>query len=694
MERQRKNKSYRIFRPSPLMMILGYTLMILYLETVFHSTTIGTIGFDRALIYRFLFSFVFATVGFLLSSFCKKQIVNYIISNLWLAVTTVVYIAIYLVIKQFKEFYDLKTMLSGAGGALTNYFAELLDLIFVQGGWFIMVVMALPLVINLVVPMIAPTVLHAAFRIKCSVFDSVKLRTWVMSFATAALSYILAILLVAVIPQYRTTYFVAGADSQYHFRDAVSYFGLLTGLRLDVQNSLFGGNQDFIVPGEIELPTETEDSTEPSVPGETTEPVIVYKDNVQDIDFEALNKKASSKIKKINDYVATLKPTKQNEYTGLFKGKNLIFLSAEAFSAELIDPELTPTLYRLANKGIQFTDYYQFGGAGTTGGEFQNLFGLLPSNGECVKKTAKYLNYYTMGSQLDRLGYYGKAYHNNSGSMYNRNVTHNNLGYSDGFTGYEGMKDFVSKGWPQSDYEMISGTLPTYIDKQPFNIYYMTVSGHNNYSQSGNSQTKKHWDRVQHLPYSDKVKGYIAANLDLEDALAHLVAELEAKGIADDTVICLSADHFPYGLDSDAPLGKMPYVSELYGYDVLTYFQRDHNRLILWSGCLEEMDPIIVDAPTFSLDILPTLSNLFGTDFDSRLMPGRDVFSDAHPVVFMSNGAWKSELGTYSGGKFTPVNDEVEIPENYVKNMSAIVRNKITYCKNLNDIDYFRHIYG
>jgi lipoteichoic acid synthase len=475
----------------------------------------------------------------------------------------------------------------------------------------------------------------------------------------------------------------------------------MTSLRLDIQNNLMEPEYSIETMQDPE-DTQTETTGAPTEPTEVTteatEPVIVYGDNQLDIDFEAKNKSATSKEQKLNNYVSTLTATKQNEFTGLFEGKNLIMITAEAFSAELIDPELTPTLYRLANRGIQFIDYYQPSSAGTTGGEYQNIFGLLPTKGGMsFKKTANHLNYFTMGSQLDRLGYYGKAFHNNSYTYYSRNKTHNNIGYSDGFMGYgNGMEAYVKKTWPQSDYEMISGTLPTYIDKQPFNVYYMSVSGHSGYSRSGNSMTSRHWDRVQHLPYSNKVKGYFAANLDLEDALAHLVNELETKGIADNTVICISSDHFPYGLDSDAKLGDMPYLSELYGYDVDTVFERDHSRLILWSGCLEEMDPIVVDAPTSSLDILPTLSNLFGTEFDSRLMPGRDVFSDAPALVFNTNYDWKTEYGTYfaTSGRFVPSVDPAQIPENYVETIKAVVRNKITYCSGVLDADYFRHLFG
>ena len=676
--RKRKQKQKQT---NPLLMIAGYGLVILYLELVFSITTVGGI-FSMGFWYTALFSVAYGTIGYLLSTIFKNKQVNFWITNVWLIASAVLYIVQFLIYKQFKQFYDINTMSGGAGDMFTSYFKELLVLVFLRGGIFIMALMA------------APAVLNILFGRKLINFGRTPVRIKVLSLCLGALCHILAWLLILVHPVNGPVY-----GSQYNFQDAVSTFGLVTGMRLDVQNTLFGSELDFENP---EFPVvDPEDQQQQlggtNEAGETTEAPFVYDYNVLNLDFDQLNKSASSKVKKLNEYVRTLEPSQQNEMTGLFKGKNMIFLSAEAFSAELIDPELTPTLYRLATKGVQFTDYYQPASAGTTGGEYQNVFGMLPMDGgKSFKNTADHLNYYTLGTQLDKLGYYGKAFHNNSHTYYSRNKTHVNLGYSDGFMGYgNGMEEYVKKAWPQSDYEMISGTVPTFVDKQPFNVYYMTVSGHNNYGTSGNSQTKKHWDRVQHLPYSDEVKGYFAANLDLEDALTWLVAYLEEQGIADDTVICLSSDHFPYGLDSDAPLGKMPLLSELYGYEVLDYFQRDHSRAILWCGILEDMDPIIVDTPTFSLDLLPTLFNLFGVEYDSRLLPGRDVFSDAPALVYRTNYEWKTELGTYTKKKgFVPVSEDVVIPEDYVKTINAIVKNKINYCDGVLETDYFRHIFG
>ncbi|MBQ3083871.1 MAG: sulfatase-like hydrolase/transferase [Clostridia bacterium] len=656
----------------PFMLLFGGVL--LYSELIFRLATIG-ISFDLGLLCIPLFSIAYGMAGYLLASISKKPLVNRIISAVFLGGTALIYVVQFLIHKQFKVFYDINTMFGGAGDALSSYFSELMTLIFLKGGIFIILLLFLPFALYLI------------FGNKHLPAHTGSLRSRLYAGGTALGAYLLALVLI-----FTNSVFGAVYSEQYNFQSAVADFGLISGLRLDLQNALFGKEISF---EQADIPTV-------SIPGEeeqqTPEAPIEYGYNSIELDFEALNQKATDAQKKLNDYVSTLTPSKKNQYTGLFKGKNMIMITAEAFSAEVIDPTLTPTLYRLANKGIQFTDYYQPASAGTTGGEYQNIFGLLPtSGGKSFKNTVDNLNYYTLGSQLDRLGYYGQAFHNNSHTYYSRNETHNNIGYSEGFMGKgNGMEQYVKSLWPQSDYEMISGTLPTFIDRQPFNVYYMTVSGHSNYSVGENDMTKRHWDKVQHLPYSDTVKGYIAANLDLEDAMAHLVSELEKKGIADDTVICISSDHFPYGLDSDAALGQLPYLSELYGYEVDDYFERDHSRLILWSGCLEKNEPIVVSSPTSSMDILPTLSNLFGTEFDSRLMPGRDVLSDAPALYFNSHYDWKTDLGTYyaSKGTFVPVREDLEIPEDYVKTIKAVVRNKMNYCSGVLDTDYFRLLFG
>ena len=658
---------------SSYLLILVFPLAMVYFESVFRIATAGNL-FSWSTFNMVLFSLAYGMVGYLLVTLFKKPKATYITTIVLLALTAVPYLVQYFVYRQFKVFYDINTITGGAADAVGGFTHEIRRLLISWDGFLKLFLFFLP------------AILWAVFGRKLFKDAKAGLLTRVIAAAALLLLYGLNLLLI-----YNNDMALSVYKKEYNYQSAVESYGLISGIRLDIQNLAKGDSQEGFEQEEV--PTEPVD-TEPTVPNEDVpEPPKEYGYNQMDLNLTG----GSGNIKNLNEYVLSQTASKKNEYTGMFKGKNLILITAEAFTAEVIDPVLTPTLYRMATKGIQFTDYYQPASAGTTGGEYQNVFGMLPtSGGASFKKTANNYNYMTMGSQLDRLGYYGKAYHNNSYTYYSRHKTHIKLGYSDGYMGFgNGMEKFVKNQWPESDLEMFQGTLPTYIDKQPFNIYYMTVSGHSAYTRSGNRMTSKHWDRVESLPYSKQVRGYLAANLELEDSMTYLITELEKKGIADDTVICISTDHFPYGLDNDGFLGNLPYLSELYGYDVKDYMQRDHSRLILWCGSLEDQEPIIVDEPTFSLDILPTLSNLFGTEFDSRLFPGRDVFSDAPALVFNTNYDWKTELGTYysSKGKFVPVDENVEIPEDYVSTMKKIVRNKYKYCSLALNNDYFRYLF-
>jgi lipoteichoic acid synthase len=232
-----------------------------------------------------------------------------------------------------------------------------------------------------------------------------------------------------------------------------------------------------------------------------------------------------------------------------------------------------------------------------------------------------------------------------------------------------------------------------YVDKQPFSIYYMTVSGHCLYSTGGNNMSRKNIDKVAHLDASDTVKAYMAANLELEFGMASLVRQLEEAGIADDTVVVISSDHYPYGLENSATWkNSVNYLRELYGVDKVDNFVRDSNALIIWSGCLEDMD-LRIDAPVCSIDILPTLSNLFGVTYDSRLSIGRDVLGSEEAISLWPDYSWVTEMGSYnaSNRKFTPA-EGVEVPEGYVDRMVSIVTNKVKFSRMVQTTKFFAEL--
>ena len=666
-------------------------IALAYLELAFKLSTTGSLW--PAVVSILLFS---ASLGQLLQLCCAlsdNPRANRIARLVVLLTLGVLFCVEYFVYRQFKLFYDPITVAAGAGGVVNQFGGEASALVLSPDG-----------IVHLVA-FLLPACLYAFFGIARAMDPAERddSTSRILRGCQVAGTHLAALFLVACLGPLGDVY-----ATRYTFENGVPAFGLLTGLRKEAQEALLGTQGGFQVDEPSDGPsTRTPASEDPSPDtapvqaDEEAEEPFVPEPATLDLDFEELAQNTDNATwAELDRYVASLEPSHTNAYTGLFKGYNLIFVSAEAFSAEAIRPDITPTLYSLWKYGIQLTDYYQFDTAGTTGGECANLFGLLATDGgSSVRETAGYNNYLTLGNLLNREGYNGWAFHNNTYTYYGRDTTHNNLGYNNGYMGYgNGMEQWVTWQWPQSDLEMMSATFDNLYGKSsPFNVYYMSVSGHSNYDPWDNAMSQKNWDRVADLPYSDRVKGYLAANVELDRAMEYLLKRLKQEHIYRKTVIVISADHFPYGLDDDGPIGQLPYLSELYGYDVTDVFQRDHNRPIIWCGSLPKQGlHLVVDSPTMSIDLLPTLCNLFGLPWDSRLLPGRDVLDpDTQGLAFNLNYDWRTSLGTYWGGSgtFVPV-EGAQVPDGYVDAMNTTVANKIRYCDGVLSTDYYRHVFG
>ena len=180
----------------------------------------------------------------------------------------------------------------------------------------------------------------------------------------------------------------------------------------------------------------------------------------------------------------------------------------------------------------------------------------------------------------------------------------------------------------------------------------------------------RNWKQVKDLPYSNNVKAYLATQMELDRALETLINKLNEKGILDNTVIALVGDHYPYTLSIDQ-------VNEVSDYTRDEVVEVNRSNFILWNSEMDE--PVKVDKVGSQIDVLPTLLNLFGIEYDSRLMMGQDILSDNPGVAIFSNRSWVSDYGTYfsSGKEFVP-KENVEIPEDYVGEMNREVANKFT----------------
>ena len=470
-----------------------------------------------------------------------------------------------------------------------------------------------------------------------------------------------------------------GSDADGRVTDPVNSAGEGTGTtdgNTDGSKGGAVGNQSGEGTGEHD--PEQSGESDPVVPDDPAEPVKPY--NIMDIDFESLMASGEEDpLYPMHKYFSTVEPTATNEYTGMFKGCNLIMLTAEGFSPYAVSPELTPTLYKMINEGFVFKNFYNpVWWVSTSDGEYVACTGLIPKSGvwSMAKSGSNYMPF-AMGNQLRQLGYTTKAYHNHTYTYYKRDVSHPNLGYD-----YKGVGNGleVKKSWPESDLEMIDVTFDEYAGQQPFHTYYMTVSGHMNYNFFGNHMASKNKKYVDHLPYSDESKAYIACNLELEFAMKSLMDKLEAAGIAENTVIVLSPDHYPYGLEREK-------LNELAGHEVESNFELYKSTLIIYK---KGMEPVIVEKPCASLDIIPTVSNLLGLDYDSRLLMGRDILSSTPPLVIFSNRSWITDRAMYNSQKNNVTFlDGTEEDKDYVKSVNKIVADKFKYSTKILETDYY-----
>ena len=451
----------------------------------------------------------------------------------------------------------------------------------------------------------------------------------------------------------------------------IERLGVLSSLTLDVGKTLTKFEEEIIIVDNIVIEEEKEEDEE--------EEKIEYGYNTLDIDFSTGNNKT------INNYMKNDYGTKKNEYTGIFEGKNIVYVVAESFHTIGVSQELTPTLYSLINDGFKFENFYTPNNLSTIGGEFQAITGLYPDN-TILKTWRSGNNTFPNGlaKKFKEQGYNTYAYHNNSYAFQDRHKYLKSQGFTNYKGCYNGMEKLINcKIWPQSDLSMFDKTTKDYIDSEkPFLAYYMTVSGHMDYTRTGNTIVNKNYKLVKHLDYSERVKGFIATQIELDKALELLIQRLEEKGKLEDTVIVLLADHYPYRLETEQ-------INEVSTYKRDGVVGVNHNSLIIWNS---EIEPTTVEKVCMSIDVIPTVYNLFNIPYDSRLIMGKDIFSTTEGIAIMKNRSWVTNKGTYysSSGKFVPTGEDVS--DEYINLINQIVNNRMTISKMIVSNNYYKSI--
>jgi len=416
-------------------------------------------------------------------------------------------------------------------------------------------------------------------------------------------------------------------------------FGLITSIRLNIQRSIFGFK-------ELEVKVEKNDK------------VYTNKEyNILDIDFKESDNKD---INLINEYLENKEPTKKNEYTGLLKNKNLIFIVAESFHTIGINKEVTPNLYKIYNEGFKFNNFYSpLYPVSTADGQYLIDVSLFPSDAtnSLIKTNTNYIPY-SLGNMFKDLNYKTYSYHNYFYDYYERDKYYPNMGY--GIYKARNNSTIINNG---SDYEMALNTINEYIKEDKFMVYYLTYSGHANYTNE-NPNVKKFYDEVKHLNYSQNVKNYLSTQVQLDKMIGVLLDELEKNNKLNNTTIVVIPDHVPFALSINE-------MNELSTFTRDNEWEKYRSSLIIYDEDLNKHKG--TDNYCSNIDLLPTMLNLFGMEYDSRLLMGKDILSNNDGFVIFGNRNFITKDYKYSNmedriyGNITREQVEKIQEENYMK---------------------------
>lgn len=424
-------------------------------------------------------------------------------------------------------------------------------------------------------------------------------------------------------------------------------------------------------------------------------------------------------------YEENTNPQTKNQYTDIFKGKNIIVIHAESIQNFLIntkidDREILPNLNKLANEGLYFSNFYPQDGVGTSSdSEFTFNTSLLPSSSGAVFISYWDREYVSTPKLLSEKGYYTFSMHANKASFWNRNIVHEKLGwkkfyaYSDAFE----LDEII--GFGLSDKSFFRQAIPIIKENKENNQNFMAtlimLSNHTPFTtvdqetgeivdvsdfdvtlkyQKVNEETGEVTEEIAPYLEGTKMGSYIRSAHYADEALGQFINDLDAEGILEDTVLVIYGDH-------DAKLKKsefnryynyIPETGELKDetyedYVKVDFYQYELNRkvpFIIWS----KNNKLATEVKTVAgmYDAAPTLGNMFG--FYNPYALGKDLFSVEENCVVFNDGNWVTDKMYYNSqkgeGYLIDPNSPVSIEyinkyNEYAEKLNLISNNIITY---------------
>lgn len=459
----------------------------------------------------------------------------------------------------------------------------------------------------------------------------------------------------------------------------VGDFGYIGFGILDIKEYFFPGKEEMI---NIEYdPNKVQLDPEPNEGNKYKSQVSIDNEVFKDI----IDNEKKNNYNNLNKYFINNRTTSTNEYSKKFKDKNLIIIMVESGSNIMLNEEYYPNISKIYNEGWSFKNYYSpRNSCSTINNELSGMTGLYSIYNTCTGSVYEDNTYFeSIFNLYKNAGYQTDSYHDHDEFYYDRKTIHKNMG-SEKFYNVKDMKlKYTGSEWA-SDAEMMEYYLKTLDEKdddKPFMSWITTVTSHQ-YYRTSSKYYKEYGDLFpEDLPSDLRV--YMSRLKVVDDAIGILIDGLEERGMLEDTVIALFCDHYPYAIKTDS-------LEEVLDYDLDEDNNMDQVPFVIYNKGMAKKE---FTEYTSYVNLTPTLANLFGIEYDSRLYFGTDFFSKEYQnMVIFADGSWKNDIGYYSASTNTmkyytektytdeeilAINEEVELKLNM--SSAAIKNNYFSY---------------
>ena len=370
---------------------------------------------------------------------------------------------------------------------------------------------------------------------------------------------------------------------------------------------------------------------------------------------------------------------KDNDFTGLLKGKNVVIVMLESIDWQAVEDNNTPTINMMMDNGITFTNYYAsiFGDGATFSNEFVLNTGVYsPSNGTAAYSYRDNDFSDSLANLFKKEGYSAASFHHNHGWFYNRALMHNSFGYEryNSYYDYGGSwEDVIVDTYLTRTEPLLSDVFAN--DVNPFMSFIITYSAHLGYTYDAelaeyafDNYVEEHETR----PEREDIDVLRAKARITDDMLKELLEKAERN----DVIICVT-DHYAYGLTEET-------LNETHDTEWAL-----RQRVPFFIYCSDpEFPSMKIDKICSNADFLPTIANLFGLDYPEKVM-GHDIFDPEYKgyAVFSNysflteNVYWHDEVVREYGTEYT---------DEDVHEMIKYVYSRIPANDSLLECDYYK----